>query len=176
MRACLELRPIAVSLLLCHWLARGFRRREIAVGCSGGKRSARYVTAQKLADAFAQALDREVALNGSGGCDADVAGFFGDDDHNRICLFRDSDACAMTRPELRGKLRVGGEREEACRRSDAVLLDDDGAVVQRSVLEKDGGEQIVRQIAVDSDAAVNVVAEVVLALDDNECASPILGE
>ena len=95
-------------------------------------RELRRVAHQQLAQACAQALGRDIALDLAADGNADAAGFLRDDHRDRVGLFRDSDAGAMAGAELGGEQRIHGERQEAGGGGDAVLLQNDGAVMQRA--------------------------------------------
>ena len=71
----------------------------------------------------------------------------------------------MARPELLAQLRVHRQRQEARGGGDAIVLDDDGPVVQRRLGQEDAQQQIVGQDGVERDAAFDVVAEPDLPLD-----------
>ncbi len=81
---------------------------------------------------------------------------------------RQADGRAMPRPELAAHTRVDGQRQEAGGRGDAVLLEDDRAVVQRRAGLEDRHQQVVGQLRVERDAALDVVAQADLTLDRDD--------
>ena len=68
-------------------------------------------------------------------------------------------------PESLAQLRVHGQRQEAGGRSHAILLHDDGAVVERRSRQENALQQVVGQDRVEADAAFDVVAQADLPLD-----------
>ena len=62
--------------------------------------------------------------------------FFTDDDHDTVRLFRHADSRAMACPQFRGEAPVTGKRQKAACRHDAVVADNDGAVMERCIYDK----------------------------------------
>ena len=100
-------------------------------------------------------------------CDRDAAGFFGNDQNDRIRNFAHADRGPVTRTVGFGNvaLRYG---EDAFGCDDAVAFDDDGAVVQRCVLEEDIFEKRRREFGIDGDTAFGDEPQVALAADHDE--------
>ena len=71
-------------------------------------------------------------------------GLFGNHQREAIGLLGDADGGAMARAQLARERRIGGQRQEAGRRRDAVLLDDHRAIVQRQAGLEDGEQNIAR--------------------------------
>ena len=75
--------------------------------------------------------------------------------------------------ELLAQPRVDRQRQEAGRRGDPIVLDDHRAVVQRRRRLEDADEQVVGQHGVERNAALDVVAQADLPLDDDDRADPL---
>src|SRR2546426_658686 len=78
------------------------------------------------------ALDRE----------RDAPGLLGDDDRDRVGLLGDPERRPVSRAERPAHLEVAREREEAAGRGDARPLEEDGAVVERRVRQKDAHQEV----------------------------------
>ena len=135
-----------------------------------------HIAAEFAAEAIAELVDREVALDLTGDGEADAAGFFGDDYGDGVGFFGDADAGAVAGAELGGEQRIHGERQEAGGGGDAVFLHDDRAVVQRGAGTEDCGQQIVGEAGVERDSALDVGAQADFALDDDERSGLVLGK
>ncbi len=92
-------------------------------------------------------------------CDADASGLLGHDDGNGIILFGQPDRGAMPRAKVSREQRVDGQRKEARGRGDAIVLHDDGAIVQRRFRLKDAHEQIVGKHRVERKPCFDVIAQ-----------------
>ena len=82
----------------------------------------------------------------------------------------------MAGAELTAHSRIDRQRQEARRRGNAILLDDDRAVVQRRAGLEDRHQQVVGQRRVDRNAALDVVAQPDLPLDGDDGARPLRRE
>ena len=118
----------------------------------------------------------EVPLELAGDGERDLAGLLGDDEGERVGLLADPERRAVARAVLLRELGVGGQREKAGGGRDALRLDDDGAVVQRSVRGEDADQQVEREPGVEGDAVLDVVAQALLALEDDQRPGPALGQ
>ena len=84
--------------------------------------------------------------------DRDAAGFFGNDQNDRIRNFAHADRGPVTCTVGFGNVALCyGQDAFGC--DDAVAFDDDGSVVQRCVLEEDIFEKRRRDFCVDGDTA-----------------------
>ena len=131
---------------------------------------------QQIAQAHAQLVRRQVALNLSRHREADGAGLLGDDHRHCIRFLGDADAGAMARAELSGEQGVHGKRQEASGGSDTVFLHNGGAVVQRRAGTEDGRQQMVGEPGVQRHAAFDVGAQADLALDHDQRSRLLLRE
>ena len=75
-------------------------------------------------------------------------------------------------PRFLRELRIDRQRQKAGGRRDAIVLHDDGAVVQRRFRLKDAHEQIVGEHRVERKPRLDVVAQADLPLDDDDRARP----
>ena len=69
-----------------------------------------------------------------------------------------------------------GERQEAARRRDAAVLDDERAVVDRRVGQEDAGDQLARHLRVEPGADVDVLVQPDLVLQHDQRADAAAGE
>ena len=148
----------------------------IAVMRDRGQGDGGHVAAEFAAQALAELLDGEVALDFAADGEADGAGFFGTDDGDGVGFFGDADAGAMARAELSGEQRIHGKRKKTGGGGDAIIFHDDGAVVQRGAGTENCGQQIVGEAGVEGHAAFDVGAQSDFAFDHDECAGLVLGE
>ena len=86
---------------------------------------------------------------------------------------RDAERGAVAGAELLGQLGVARERQEAGGGGDPVVLDDHRAVVKRRVRGEDVDEQVVRDRGVELDPVLDVVAEPLQPLDDDQRADTL---
>ena len=81
--------------------------------------------------------------------EGDLAGLFGHDDDARVALLRDTDGGLVTHSVAGGNAGFAAEGQGAAGRDDAVVVQDDGAVMQGRILE----EQVHQQALADEEAA-----------------------
>jgi hypothetical protein len=74
-------------------------------------------------------VDTQITLNLARDCQANAAGFLGNDYGDGIGFLGYSNARTMPRSQLRGKHRVHGKRQEACGSRNTVILHDHSAIV-----------------------------------------------
>ena len=74
----------------------------------------------------------EIPFELSADCEGDLAALLRDHEGERVGLLADPERRAVTRAVLLGELGIGGQREKAGRRRDALSLNDDRAIVQGS--------------------------------------------
>src|SRR5207247_1876122 len=72
----------------------------------------------------------------------DAPRLLGDDDRDRVGLLGDPERRPVSRAERPAHLEVAREREEAAGRGDARPLEEDGAVVERRVRQKDAHQEV----------------------------------
>ena len=82
----------------------------------------------------------------------------------------------MARAEIAIELGADRQRQEARGRGNPRFLDDDGAVVERRRRLEDRCQQVVAERGVDGNAALDVVAQPDLALEDDDRANASLRE
>lgn len=110
--------------------------------------------------------------------DGDGASFFGDDDDDGVGRFAQTDGGAVARAELLVDVVVSGEGEEAAGGIDALMTDDDGAIVRRIRFKGDeeGDEQFFCNLGIDFDALDHILIEDGIFLDGDESADAPFAE
>ena len=109
----------------------------------------------------------DLAVDGIG----DGAGLFADDDAYGVELLGDAYGRTMAETEVGVNVGVGGYGKNAACGKYGVAADDDRAVVERGILEKQRFEERGRGSGVDGVACGDEVVEFVLAFEDDESAS-----
>ena len=82
----------------------------------------------------------------------------------------------MAGPQLLAQPGVEGEGQKAGRRRDPILLHDNGSVVEGSPRREDAHQQIIGERGIDGHAALHIVLESHLALDDDQCPDALGGQ
>ena len=98
----------------------------------------------------------------------DLARLLRDDDDDRVADLAHADTRAMARALVLAELRVLRQRQKASRRRNAVVRNDDSAVVQRRLVEENVFEQALRNDRVDLHTRFHNIAELCRALDDHQ--------
>ena len=83
-------------------------------------------------------------------------------------MLGDADGAAVTEPEVGVDVHARGDRQDAAGRQNAIALNNDGAVVQRGVLEEEGLQEGRRGVGIDALAGVDDFLQVVGALENNQ--------
>src|SRR5438552_2973759 len=86
---------------------------------------------QQRAELHAQGVGGQTPLNLAVDDDRQTAGFLGHHNGYRIVFFGQPDFCAVAGAKLLAESRVDGQRKEAGRSGDAVLLDNHRSIVKR---------------------------------------------
>lgn len=118
----------------------------------------------------------EITLDFSVNAEGDVACFFADDDRDGVGGFGDADGGAV--PEPHGTVAeffLADGKDAACG-VDAVVCEDNSAVMEGGFGVKDGEEEGLAEFALDEFARFGVVGEVDAALDGEEGAEAFFGE
>ena len=102
-------------------------------------------------------------------------GFFGYNDGNGVGMFGDAQGGAVTEPEPAGDFLVFGYRNDASCCLNAVVANDHGTIVQRTVLEKDAFDKAGVDGGINFFAGVDVAFERIVAANDDESAHLALG-
>src|SRR5579862_4494201 len=95
-----------------------------------------------LGQSLPHPVERNIRLQIAAPGDRHLPGFLGYHYRQSVGLFGNSDGRAMAGAQPSLHHRIGGERKKAGGRRDAIALDDDGAVMQRPTLVKDGAQEI----------------------------------
>ena len=141
----------------------------------GARRTAPSI-GEELTQPDPQPIRRQAAVDPALERKRDLAGLFGHDDGNGVGFLGQADRGAMTRAQLATELGIDGERQKAGCRGDPVLLDDDGAIVQRRGRLEDADEQVVCHRRVERDAALDAIAQADVAFEDDDGAGAAVGQ
>jgi len=90
----------------------------------------------------------QFAGNGEG----DDPGFFGEDHDDRVGFVAEAERRAMPQAKVALESFGLGEGKDGCGDGNAVLDDDDAAVVERGLGKEDGGEEVVADFGVENGA------------------------
>ena len=129
---------------------------------------------QIIAQGFAREASRERFFFG----DRDGARFFRNDDDDGVGRFAQAASGAVTRPELSIHFIVRREWQEAAGGIDALMSNDDGAVVRGIgfVGDEERHEELFCNLGIDFDALDHVLIEDGIFLDGDEGADSSLTE
>ena len=116
-----------------------------------------------------------MALEHAGDRHRDRARLLGDDDDDGIGDLADADARAMARAEVAADIVVLRQRQDAARRRNAVIADDDRAVMERRLGEKQVAQQLRGDAGIHDGAALLVFQQRDGALEDDKHARALLG-
>lgn len=135
----------------------------------GGLVSASSGDAETYGEFFFEFVGGEVSIEEAAFGEGDGAGFFGDDDDERVALTAQADGGAVAGAEAwvghvfrvgEGELHTGGE--------DLFGADDDGEIVECGAWEEDGLEEASAEASGDGGAAFDEAFEFGIALDDDD--------
>ena len=107
----------------------------------------------------------EIAFEFSVDGEADVAGFFADDDGDGVTFFCNADAGPVAETERAVAEFLLADGENAGGRGEAFVADDEAAVVQGGLGVEDGEGEFLGEFAIDGDAGVEVFVELDIPLD-----------
>ncbi len=115
-------------------------------GTAFGAASAQQISEQ-TPKSFGRQLTKEFAALG----DADVSGFLGNDDDDRVTILAHPDGRAVTAAQLAFQFAAFGQGKLNARKGNASLADNHPEIMERRIGPKDRVEQIaVRKIGVDA--------------------------
>ena len=103
-------------------------------------------------------LENAVIGNGNG------ARFLADDDDDSVALLADANGRAMSRSQLLGKVRALGGRQDASRRADLTVTNDNGTVVQRGAIEEQIAETVKKYQQYETDIFTEVASDSAITL------------
>ena len=135
---------------------------------SSGFRATRPVRGRRAASAAQPQRSGRSPLEIAAHRQRDDAGLLGDDDGHRVVLFRQAERRAMTGSQVAADARVHRQREKAGGRGHAIALHDRRTVMERRPRLKDPRQQIVGDHRVERNAALDVIAQSDLPLDDDD--------
>lgn len=97
-----------------------------------------------------------------------LAGFFRNYQHQHIGLFRNTQCCPMAGAEAFSNIRVLGQWQKASGAGDLFPLDDNGAVMDRRIGQKDRIQEFAGDLGIDLGADLDQVVDRCLADDDDQ--------
>lgn len=118
----------------------------------------------------------EVALEAAVGAEADLAGFFGDDDADGVGVFGEAEACAVAEAEVALEVFALAEGEDAAGGDDAGAAEDDAAVMEDGFGVEEGEEEFGGEAGVNFDTGLCNLAEGDAAFEGDECAEALAGK
>jgi len=137
----------------------------------GGVRGFRAdIASEQLKEELAEDVGLELADEFAAFSDADVAGFFGDDDDDGVGFLAHADGGAVSAAEFLLEFAAFREGELDAGVSDATVADDDTQVVQRGIGPEDGVEQARGEVGVDAGAALRDSAKADIAFNGDQSA------
>ena len=104
---------------------------------------------QLVGQQLLQRLGGQMALEHAADGDGDRAVFLRHDDDHGVGDLAGADARAVARAEVAGQVRIVAQGHHAARGRDAAAADDDRAVVQGRIFEKQVAQQLLGQLRVD---------------------------
>ena len=123
----------------------------------------------EMSDAGGRATDRsQVALEPALDRQRDLPALLRHDHCDGVVLLGQADRGTVARPEITADNGVDGERQEARRRRDAILLQYYCAIVKGRGRLKDGDEQVVGHLGVEGNPALDVVPQPDFTLDGDD--------
>jgi hypothetical protein len=125
---------------------------------------------------FSERLAGQVAGELALDRDRDPAGLLADDERDGVGLLGDADRRPVAGAHRLRERRVVREGQEAARGGDAVVLDDDRAVVEGRAGIEEGFEELAGEGGVEAAAVLDVLAQADVALDGDQGADAVLGE
>ena len=126
--------------------------------------------------AFAEFIGFEVPFEGSIDGEAEVAGFFGDDDGYGVGFFGEAESGAVAEAEGAVGEFLLADREDAGGGGDAFVADDDASVVKGGFGVEEGEGEFGGEFSIDGDAGFDLVFEADVTFDGEECPEAFFGE
>ena len=114
-----------------------------------------------------------MALEHAADGDGDRAVFLRHDDDHGVGDLAGADARAVARAEVAGQVRIVAQGHHAARGRDAPAADDDRAVMQGGIFEKQVAQQLLGQLRVDDGAGFKVFVERRLAFKHEQHADAL---
>ena len=102
--------------------------------------------------------------------------FFGDDEGDGVGFLTEAEGGAVAEAEVAVEVLALGDGEDAGGGEDAIIAEDEAAVVERGFWLEDGDDELRGELAVDGDAGFREGADIDLALDGDEGAELAVGE
>ena len=131
---------------------------------------------KEFAEAKLEALRVEVALNLTSMADGHNPCFFGDDKGDGVGFLAQAESGAVAEAEVTVEIFALGDGENACGGKDAVVAQDDAAIVEGCLRLEDGDDKLLGELAIDGDAALCEGADIDIALHGDEGAELAIRE
>ena len=131
---------------------------------------------KKLGQAAAKTFGLEVSFDHAAVAKGNHAGLLGHDDDDGVAFLREPERGTVPKAERAVEVGALGDGENARGGDDAVVADDDAAVVQRGLWEEKADHEFGRKRAVNLHAALGEALDILPALDGDERAELAVGE
>ena len=108
--------------------------------------------------------------------DGDISVLFRNDKDKSVGVFADAQSRAVARAHFSADLQIMGNRKQTCRRNDAVLADDHGAVMERSTLVENITDQFFTDFRIDRGTGGDDVGQRRFLFKNDQCAGVSVGK
>lgn len=120
---------------------------------------------QEFAESAAEVFDVKIPFDYPILTNGNLPGFFGDDDDDRIGLFRQSEPSAVAEAQISIQVLALGEWKNAGRGDDAIIVKDQASIVQDRLRLENRQDDFFGERAVDIHAGIGERAQIDFAFD-----------
>ena len=131
---------------------------------------------KEFAEAKFEALRIEVALNLTSMANGDNPCFFGHHEGDGVGFLAQAEGGAVAEAEVPVEVFPLGDGEDACGGEDAVIAQDEAAIVEGCLRLENGDDKLLGELAIDGDAALCEGADINIPLHGDEGAELAIRE